>query len=60
MVIQRFGYEISWQRKNACRSLHEWLSTYANAQYQEVNHDNFLEFVIIEQKRKKRVDELLS
>jgi predicted AAA+ superfamily ATPase len=40
-----FGYEFKWQNKKT-KSPKLWLSTYDNASYQEINKDNYLEFVL--------------
>jgi len=39
-----FGFEFKWGNKKA-KAPKTWLDTYANASYQLVNRDNFLEFV---------------
>ncbi len=41
---QLFGYEISWKKKKAkCADV--WLNTYSNAQYQQIDQENFLTFI---------------
>ena len=40
-----YGYEIKWG-KDKVKPPKEWLSTYKNAQYQLINRENYLEFII--------------
>lgn len=40
-----FGYEFKWN-KNAVKIPQEWLETYSNAEFQVVNKENYLEFVL--------------
>jgi len=40
-----FGYEFKWQKNNS-KSPKLWLKTYNNASYQEINKENYFEFVL--------------
>lgn len=40
-----FGYEFKWQKKNS-KAPKLWLDTYENASFQEINSDNYFEFVL--------------
>ena len=40
-----FGFEMKWTNKKT-KSPKLWLETYENAEYKEINRDNYLDFVI--------------
>ncbi|MBU1088675.1 ATP-binding protein [Patescibacteria group bacterium] len=39
------GYEFKWQKNNS-KSPKLWLQTYPNASYQEINRENYFEFIL--------------
>ena len=41
-----FGYEFKWSEKRKEKAPREWHKTYVNAEYQIINQDNYLEFVL--------------
>lgn len=39
-----FGFEFKWNNKKA-KVPTQWVATYANASFEVINQDNFLEFI---------------
>lgn len=41
-----FGYEIKWGREEKSKARNEWLKTYKEAEFQVVNPENYLDFIL--------------
>ena len=41
-----FGYEAKWSLRKRLQAPSLWTGTYANAEYQVIHRDNYLEFVL--------------
>jgi len=40
------GYEFKWSEKKKGKKPKDWLKTYSNADFQTINRDNYLEFIV--------------
>ena len=44
-TVKLFGYEFKWKKKNS-NAPKLWLETYENAEFKEINNENYLNFTL--------------